>query len=118
MTVSKRNGLICIGALGTFVLIALLALDGNASMFVDGEPVTGLAGAGYAVGGACIGLIAAFFGLVLAAVVLTSVSFFVFVVLATVFLMVLVLLSPLFLPVVFVAALIWFFGRKKATAAA
>jgi len=113
MKTSKRTILIVLSALLAVVLIALFSVHGDMSVIVDGEPVTGLAGAGYAFGGTVIGLVAAFLALILVSLILTGVSIFVMIILAVVFFGVLVLLSPLVLPFLFVAGVVWFFSKKK-----
>jgi hypothetical protein len=113
MKTTTRNVLFAMSAIAILAFIALYSM-GDSSIMVDGEPVTGLAGAGFAFGGTLIGLFATVFGLVLVSLVLTGVSLFVVVVLALVFLLVVLMLSPLLLPLLLLAGLVWFFSRKKA----
>lgn len=115
---SKLGIVLAAGALLTFALIAVFSFYNGASVIVDGESVTGVSGAGYAVGGAMIGVLAALFALVVVSLVVTGVSIFVMAVLALVFFVVVVALSPLLLPLLFVTGGFWFFSRKKTASAA
>ncbi len=112
MKTNKRIVLYAMSALAILAFFVLYSI-GATPIMVDGEPVTGLAGAGVAFGGTIIGLFATVFALVLVGLILTGVSLFVVVVLALVFLMVVLMLSPLLLPLLFLAGVVWFFSRKK-----
>jgi hypothetical protein len=114
----KRTMLIVLSLLVTLAFIALFSIHRDMSVIVDGEPVTGLTGAGYAFGGTVIGLVAAFLALILVSLILTGVSILVMIVLTAVFFVVLALLSPLVLPFLFMAGLVWFFGKRKKVSAA
>ena len=107
-------------ALGTLIILAVLALFAmhgsadNLQVIVDGESITGVPAAGYAFGGAVVGLSIAFFALILVTLILAGVSIFVMLILAAVFIVVVAMLTPLLLPLLLVVGLVMLFKRKKA----
>jgi len=116
MNTKKRNILLILAALFTFAAVAMFSLHDSYndwSVIVDGAPVHGFAGAGFAFGGAIIGLAAAVLAVVFVSLILTGVSIFVVIVLSVVFCVVVVALSPLLLPLLLVIGLVMLFKRKK-----
>jgi hypothetical protein len=117
MKTRNRNILIAFSVLFTLLVIALFSMHSSfndLSVMVDGDQVTGIPAAGYAFGGAIVGLVAAFLALVLVSLILTGVSIFVMLLLAAVFIVVVLALSPLLLPLLLVIGLALLFNRKKA----
>ena len=116
MMTTKRTTLIVSASLLILILLTLVSyfsVTGDWTVIAGGQPVTGITGFGYAVGGTLFGLAVAFFALLFVGFILTGVSLFVMALFAAIFLAIVVLLSPLLLPLLIAGGLIMFFSRKK-----
>ncbi len=119
MMTRQRTLLLVSGFALALVLLALCSgagLPGNWTVVAGGQPVTGFAGLGYAVGGLLAGLAIAFFALLFVGFILTGVSLLVMVLFAVILSGMLVLFSPLLVPLLMVGGLMMLFSRKKKVA--
>ena len=116
MKTNKYTFLLASTALLTCILFALyfyFNFSNDGIMRIDGAPVSGFAGAGYAVGGTLFALLVIFSTLIFIGLVVAGVSLFVMAIFALVFFALVVLLSPLLLPLMIFVGLVMFFSRRK-----
>lgn len=112
MKTTTRNILLVSGILLIFACIAAFSMGGQ-SIYIDGEEINGVAGAGIGIIGCTIGLLAAFFALSLTGLVLAAVAFFLVLLGVVIFGAVAIALSPLLLPLFLLMGLVWLLNRRK-----
>lgn len=112
MKTKTRNTLLVFGVLLILACIALFNMD-SPTIVIDDMEIDGVAGFGIGIVGCLIGLLATFFALSLAGLVLAAVAIFLILLGVFVFGTVAVALSPLLLPLFLVLAVIWIFSKRK-----
>lgn len=112
MKTKTRNTWLVLGVLLILACIALFNMD-SPTIIIDDMEINGVAGVGIGIIGCLIGVLATFFALSLAGLVVAAVAIFLILLGVFVFGTVALALTPLLLPLLLVMALIWFFSKRK-----